>query len=108
MADKMITVAQSPTFQKLAKDFFPKEKDLDELINFLALNPDAGDVEPKREGLRKLRWPAKAKGTGKRGGYRIYFEFVSELQEVHLHTAIAKNEQEDLTVKQKKDLKKSE
>lgn len=108
MAVKMITVAQSATFQKLANDFFPKEKDLDELITYLALHPDAGDVEPERAGLRKLRWPAKAKGAGKRSGYRIYFEFHSEIQEIWILTAIAKNEQEDLTVKQKKNLRKSE
>lgn len=108
MADKMMTVVQLPGFLKLANDFFPQEIDLEELINFLALNPDAGDTISGTNGIRKLRWPGKAKGCGKRSGYRIFFEFMSELEEVWIHTAVAKNEQEDLTMKQKKNLRKSE
>lgn len=107
MAEKMITVVQTSTFLKLADDFFPVKEDLDELIDFLAVNPDAGDVIPGTGGCRKLRWPAKAKGAGKRGGYRIYFEFMSEQEEIWIHTVIAKNEQEDLTMKQRKNIRKS-
>lgn len=108
MADKMITVVQLPAFLKLVDDFFPVKDDLDELINFLAANPDAGDVVPGTNGCRKIRWQAKAKGSGKRSGYRIYFEFKSELEEIWIHTALAKDKQEDLTMKQKKNLRKSE
>jgi mRNA-degrading endonuclease RelE of RelBE toxin-antitoxin system len=108
MAEKMITVVQTSTFLKLADDFFPKKDDLDELINFLAINPDAGDVVPNTGGCRKLRWPAKVKGAGKRSGYRIYFEFISDREEVWIHTVYAKNEQEDLTMKQRKNIRKSE
>ena len=108
MAEKMITVVQTTTFLKLVDYFFPKKDDLDELINFLAINPDAGDVVPGTNGCRKLRWPAKAKGSGKRRGYRIYFEFISEQEEIWIHTVYAKNEQEDLTMKQRKNIRKSE
>ena len=38
-------------------------------INWLASNPDAGDVIPGSGGCRKLRWSRA--GMGKRGGARV-------------------------------------
>ena len=40
------------------------EDELDDLILYVALHPEAGDLIPQTGGLRKLR---TAKGKGKRG-----------------------------------------
>jgi hypothetical protein len=37
----------------------------------LAVNPEAGDVEPKSGGIRKIRWVSG--GKGKRGGVRVIY-----------------------------------
>ena len=70
----------------------------------LLQNPGAGKIVPGSGGLRKLRWAAG--GHGKRGGIRvIYYWFLS--QEVLLMLfAYPKNEQDDLTPTQLKQLKK--
>ena len=49
-----------------------------EFINWIALNPLAGDVIPGSGGCRKVRWSRS--GQGKRGGVRvIYFNATSEV-----------------------------
>lgn len=73
----MRTVAETPMFQKYAKDLWTEAERVD-FINWIALNPDAGDVIPGSGGCRKIRW-AKA-GRGKRGGVRvIYFNVEDEV-----------------------------
>jgi mRNA-degrading endonuclease RelE of RelBE toxin-antitoxin system len=73
----MRTVAETPMFQKYAKDVWTEAERVD-FISWIALNPEAGDVIPGSGGCRKIRW-AKA-GRGKRGGVRvIYFNVEDEV-----------------------------
>jgi hypothetical protein len=70
----------------------------------LIRKPDAGKIIPGSGGLRKLRWSAS--GHGKRGGIRvIYYWFVSP-EVVLMLFAYPKNERDDLTPDQLKQLKK--
>ena len=72
----MRTVAETPLFQKAAAEIWSEDERF-EFINWLALNPDAGDVVPGSGGCRKVRWSRA--GMGKRGGARaIYFHFSEE------------------------------
>lgn len=89
------------TFERSAKGLF-SEGDIFELELFLAKQPEAGDVIPKGKGLRKVRHPAK--GHGKRGGARVIYYYVSDESLIYLVFAYAKNEREDLTVQQLKQL----
>ena len=69
----------------------------------LVRKPDAGKIIPGSGGLRKLRWSAG--GHGKRGGIRvIYYRFVSP-KVVLMLFAYPKNERDDLTSDQLKQLK---
>ena len=69
----MRTIAETPLFQKAAAEIW-SEGERFEFINWLALNPDAGDVVPGSGGCRKIRWSRA--GMGKRGGARaIYLHF---------------------------------
>ena len=65
-----LTVAQTPVFQKYAAEIW-SEDELDRFVNWIALNPLAGDVIPGTGGLRKVRWSAS--GRGKRGGTRVIY-----------------------------------
>lgn len=65
-----LTVAQTPIFQKCAAAIWTADE-LDRLVNWIALNPLAGDVIPGSGGLRKVRWSAS--GRGKRGGARVIY-----------------------------------
>jgi hypothetical protein len=64
------TVAETPIFQKYASDV---RSDIEriEFINWIANNPDAGDVIPGSGGCRKVRWSSA--GQGKRGGARVIY-----------------------------------
>ena len=67
----MRTVAETPVFVRYAAEVW-SEAERQEFINFIAANPEAGDIIRESGGCRKVRWSRS--GTGKRGGARaIYF-----------------------------------
>ncbi len=41
------------------------------LIDFIAHNPESGDLIPETGGVRKMRWGRQ--GSGKRGGARVIY-----------------------------------
>lgn len=67
---RMFTVIETPTFVRLANDYWA-EDDRTDFISFIAANPEAGDVIPGSGGLRKVRWGYA--GRGKRGGVRVIY-----------------------------------
>ncbi len=72
----MITVVETPTFKQHVDKIWSEDERLD-FIQWIALNPESGDVIPKADGARKVRWSIK--GSGKRGGVRvIYFNQLNE------------------------------
>lgn len=98
-----MTVVELPTFVRKAVELLT-EVERERLIEFVAVNPDAGDVIPDSGGIRKLRWAAK--GRGKSGGVRIIYYFHSELFPVFLLTVYAKNQSANLTGAERNELKK--
>ena len=83
----MRTVVETPTFQKQA-DAVWSEDERHAFIDWIAANPDAGDVIPGADGARKVRW-ARA-GTGKRGGARVIYFHMAVDQVVLLVMVYAK------------------
>src|ERR1700720_2673156 len=75
-----------------------------ELQNELTNNPELGDLMPGTGGFRKLRWPDKRRGKGRRGGLRIIYYYFPSDQQIWLMTLYDKNEASDLTSKEKKAL----
>ncbi len=97
----MRTVIETPTFQKQA-DAIWTTQEREAFIDFIAENPDVGDVISCAEGARKVRW--QRKGTGKRGGARvIYFHLVGD-EVVLLVMVYAKAERSNV---KPKDIKRS-
>src|ERR1700730_8924412 len=71
MWTELITVAETPTFMRQAQSIWSDE-DREAFVDFIARNPEAGDVIPATGGVRKAR--RRVQGRGKRGGTRgIYF-----------------------------------
>jgi hypothetical protein len=66
----------------------------------IAANPEAGDVIPGLEGLRKIRFAMR--NRGKRGGGRAIYYLMMSDETVLMITAYAKSEREDLSPDQKK------
>ncbi|MFA1602347.1 DNA-binding protein [Alcaligenes faecalis] len=72
----MRTVIETPTFQKQAADVWA-DGEREAFIDWIAENPDSGDVIKDADGARKVRWSRK--GTGKSGGVRvIYYHLVDD------------------------------
>ena len=65
----------------------------------LAADPEAGVLIPGTGGLRKIRWGGS--GRGKRGGVRVIYYWAGAQETILLLMMFAKNEQSDLTQKQK-------
>lgn len=79
------------------------EEDLRLLENILLKNPKTGDVITGTGGLRKIRIPVE--NSGKRGGGRVIYVDIEVKECIYLLNVYAKNEQEDLTPREKKLLK---
>jgi hypothetical protein len=68
------------------------------------MHPDAGKIISGSGGLRKIRWSIS--GHGKRGGIRVIYYWFASLDKILMLFVYSKNEQDDLTLKQLKMLKK--
>jgi hypothetical protein len=99
MAGRPITVAETPLFIRQAAVLWDDEE-REAFVNFIALNPDAGDVIPETGGVRKLRWSRP--GTGKRGGTRVIYFHHDASRPIYLLMAYAKARKEDLTPEEKR------
>lgn len=91
---RLITVAEMPLFVKQAEAVWSSEERT-EFIDFIANNPEAGDLIPGTGGIRKVRWSRS--GSGKRGGVRVIYFFYDEARPLFLLMVYAKARKEDLT-----------
>lgn len=66
----------------------------------LIQNPQIGDVIPGLGGIRKTR--LKSASKGKRGGFRVDYLDIPEVEVLHLIVIYAKNVKDDLSADEKK------
>jgi hypothetical protein len=98
-----VTVVETPQFLSVTRKLLT-EAEHAQLVDYLAHNPDAGDLIPGTGGVRKLRWGVE--GRGKRGGARIVNFYHSAAVPLFALTAYAKNEKADLSQKDRNDFRK--
>jgi mRNA-degrading endonuclease RelE of RelBE toxin-antitoxin system len=89
----MRTVIETPTFQKQAEKLWPEAERL-AFIDWIALNPLAGDVIPSAEGARKVRWGLS--GSGKSGGARVIYFNLTEKEVVLLVAVYSKSDRTNM------------
>jgi hypothetical protein len=78
-------------------------KEREKIENELASDPLAWPVIRRSGGVRKARF---SRGNmGKRGGGRVCYLYLHTYETIYLLKAYAKNEQDDLTEKEKKKIK---
>lgn len=99
MAVRLITVAETPLFLRQAEKIWSRGEH-DEFIDYIAGNPEAGDVIPETGGIRKVRWGRE--GSGKRGGVRVIYLFHDPERPLYLLTVYAKARKEDLSADEKR------
>jgi hypothetical protein len=99
----MHSIARLKTFETAARQAGMTEDEIEELEQYLAANPEAGDQIVGTGGCRKLRWARP--GMGKRGGYRTITFYSGDDLPVFLVTVFSKGERADLTSKERSALK---
>ena len=98
-----IRIAELGPFRKEAGEIWTNEE-IDALRQFLALNPEAGDVIQQTSGVRKLRW--RTPGRGKSGGARVIYYFRDLNMPLYLIAVYRKSEKDTLTQAEKATLRK--
>lgn len=99
MQTKPVTVVELPLFLRQAESVWD-EDERQALVDYLARNPESGDIIPGTGGVRKVRW-ARA-GSGKRGGARVIYFYYHADAPIYLLLAYAKAKREDMTPDEKK------
>jgi mRNA-degrading endonuclease RelE of RelBE toxin-antitoxin system len=99
MWTELITVAETPTFMRQAESVWSSEE-REAFVDFIAKNPEAGDVIPETGGVRKVRWIGQ--GRDKRGGTRVIYFFHDRSIPIYLLLVYAKAVREDLSPEVKK------
>jgi hypothetical protein len=102
-SDYPIRIAELGPFRRDAREVWT-EGEIQDLRDYLALNPGVGDVIPGTGGVRKLRW--KMRGTGKRGGARVIYFFRDLNMPLYLISVYRKSEKSTLTEVEKKKIRK--
>ena len=93
---------ETPLFTKLIQELLPDEN-YRLLQQTLILRPETGDLIQGGGGLRKIRW--NLPGRGKRGGLRVIYYWDVSAERIYMLLAYLKNQQEDLTPAQLKQLR---
>ena len=99
----MITVTETAWFIKRAEKLLPSEEK-SELIDYIATNPESGDVIAKTGGVRKLRYARK--GQGKSGSFRVVYYYYNSENPVFLFDIFGKNEKSNISDNEKNELYK--
>ena len=91
---ELITVAETPTFMRQAENIW-NDEEREAFVDFIARNPEAGNLIPETGGVRKVRWARQ--GRGKRGGTRIIYFFHDRNAPIYLLMVYAKGARENIS-----------
>ncbi|WP_025140020.1 transcriptional regulator [Achromobacter sp. DH1f] len=83
----MLTVIETDEFSTWAAKVW-SDTEREAFVDWIAVNPEAGDVVPGSGGCRKVRWSRA--GMGKRGGVRVIYYLRLASGEVVLLVVYAK------------------
>jgi len=89
----MLTVIETEVFSVWAGKVW-SDAEREAFVDWIAVNPEAGDVIPGSGGCRKVRWSRS--GMGKRGGSRVIYYLRLANGEVVLMIVYAKARFDDL------------
>jgi hypothetical protein len=94
---------ETPTFTRLISSLL-SDDEYSKLQEELVKRPDAGDLVKDGGGIRKFRW--KRAGTGKSGGIRVIYYWLTEDDQLLMLVAYPKSVKDTLTDKETAILRK--
>jgi hypothetical protein len=101
--DPPISVVEMEEFISATRKMLDDDE-REDLIDFVAGNPTAGDLIAGTGGVRKVRWALP--GRGKSGGARVIYFFHDPGMPLFLISAYAKNEMANISHAARNDLKR--
>lgn len=94
MLKKPLTIVETELFLKQSASVWTEDERA-EFVDYIARNPDVGDIIPDTGGVRKVRWGRQ--GSGKRGGVRVIYFYLHANAPLYLLLIYAKAHQSNLT-----------
>ena len=101
MSGMLVSVVETDSYLSKARKVM-SEAEMEAVVSVISASPKAGDVIQGTSGLRKLRIPLQ--GRGKSGGGRVVYWYYNEGYPAILLWVFAKNEADDLSPSQKRQL----
>ena len=98
----LMEFVETPTFTRWVLKWMADD-DYAAMQAALARRPDLGKIIPGSGGIRKMRWAGS--GRGKRGGLRVIYYWQVADDQIWLLLAYPKNERDDLSHDEIKQLK---
>ncbi|WET72899.1 addiction module toxin RelE [Rhizobium croatiense] len=98
-----ITIAELKSAQRDLQRIL-SEDEADRLFDFLAVNPESGDVIPETGGIRKLRWKGQGKGQSK--GIRVCYFYHDLNMPLFILAVYGKGEQLRLSKREEQSMAK--
>lgn len=99
----LISVAETPEYLHCAERLLAAAA-REEIVDFLAARPKAGELMQGTGGVRKLRWSRG--GRGKSGGVRVIYYYHSEVMPLYLLTVFGKNVKVNLSKAERNEMAK--
>ena len=90
------------TFTVAIPEYFGSDDAYFALQDALIADPNRGAVIPGTGGLRKVRWPHRRRGKGKRGGLRVIYMHIPAARPIIFFDVYDKNEADDLSSSDKR------
>jgi mRNA-degrading endonuclease RelE of RelBE toxin-antitoxin system len=101
----LIKFIETPVFTQIIVEMMT-DAEYAELQAALVFQPDLGYLIPGTGGIRKVRWSEPKRGRGKRGGVRVIYYWHVAGSLIYLLLAYSKTDRDDLSVEQKRKLRK--
>ena len=99
-----LSFVEALDFTAVVYEYFGSDTAFAAFQEALLANPERGDVMQGCGGLRKMRWRDTRRGKGTRGGLRIIYLYVPDADRVLLLDVYDKDETDDLTHQEKRQL----
>jgi len=99
----MHTIVEMPEYLRRAAHLL-SDSERKEIVDFLALNPQAGVLLKGTGGIRKMRWGRE--GRGKSGGVRIIHFYHDKNIPLYVLTVFGKGEKDNLSNSERNELAK--
>lgn len=96
---------ETPTFTKTIESYGNSEL-LKGIQDAISENVNIGSTIAGTGGLKKFRMPDQSRGKGKRGGLRVIYLDLPDKEVTYLVFLYGKDQADDLSSEQKKELKK--